>query len=272
MCIRDRANSTAIDALNRGLTATNTAVAANRTANEANSNSIVALNRGLTATNTAVAAVQAATDLNAVAIASTNQAVVATNTATAANSAAVRSSNQALRALAEALKVQHLNNHGTWFYQGELDGFSANVKKRLSWTGVRGDVQGCSMRKANNGDYTYVYFHEAGDWQAYAKLLGPSPTPVGPYRGSLTINVHDDTGKLVHAFDFMRESMQVSESIDLLATFHVPKPGYTAYVGFEMSKRTSSWLNNSGTANWTEFSVRQLSRVGQPEIPAELLA
>lgn len=259
-----RANSAAI-------VSTNSAVAANRAAGEANSNSILALNRGLVATNQAVSAVQAATDLNSVAIAATNQAVVATNTATAANSAAVRSSNQAIRALTETVKLQHLNNFGVWNVEAGSDfGRYITYKEKFPPLGVEivEEFQSPYMRQ-------FFRVTEPGVWQIIMQITVPGMN-VGSARFEIAIDKYGDSYSLE---SLSKRRLETGEETNIaIATVFLSTQDR---IGLEI------WIGNNSSigglpqnlkkmeeryARLSTVTFRQLSRVGQPVIPAGLLA
>ena len=165
---------------------------------------------------------------------------------------------KALDALDETVKLQHLNNHGSWYINGSLPARSANYMMNLPYDAPRVTPVGCRQFQRNGA--SYIEFLEPGDWRVDLKFLTPLRTTLArEYTGHLYLFLGDDAHKVVDTRRGMYNCMGF-ETVMLHATFHVPKAGYTISAGYKMDKDSSLFQADNGP-EYTELSVRQLSRV-----------
>ena len=258
------ANSTAIKAMGKAVDATNTATAAN-------TNAIAATNKAVSATNKSVEALTKASEANSTAIAATNKAVTAANDASAANTKAIRSTNRATYALTEAIGLVHLKNHGAWSVSQPVLPKTGDVI--VDFNVQKAAVSGCVGVPIESGGSRVgggVRFQEAGMWSVDLRLFLVSGNDC-----QISIK-HMRSGSVIDQAASLYLGKGMGRSANLHATF-LAESGDYVYVTvtntghlYSSNIATQFLLGRFGDA-YSELSVRQLSRVGQPQIPTDYL-
>ncbi|NTS21566.1 hypothetical protein HT105_21065 [Bacteroides fragilis] len=244
-----RANSKAIEATNKALAATNKATEANSLAIEASNKSIRALEQ--------------ASNANTKAIEATNQAVAAVESASAANTKAIEATNKATEANTQALDLLFVNNHCS-LYRTRSFTFKANKTIDFDWDGRTGDMIGCHTSQLNGGG-TAIHFDSAGDWDVRVRLQYPS-TPlldVGGSQQELVLHVRPGPNMAWNpGITVTRYASGYDAPVQLAAFIHIEQPGGYAYVsGWSNEDSATLMANNNPGPQYTEFSVRQLSKL-----------
>lgn len=178
-------------------------------------------------------------------------------------------SKQAIRALTESLQLQYLNNYGS---------FKVTPQKLIGALElVRADhLVGCSLKRLPDRKGSAIVVHESGTWQ-FALTLNFPGISSGTYEADLDLSLHINNE--VNVTDAFRIQGRAQATI---GRYGMP---LTLISNVDMAKGDSVTVNTWATqsflqetpeldnekALWTVISARQLSRVGQPEIPAELL-
>lgn len=178
-------------------------------------------------------------------------------------------SKQAIRALTESLQLQYLNNYGS---------FKVTPQKLIGALELvsAGKLVGCSLKRLPDRKGSAIVVHESGTWQ-FALTLNFPGISSGTYEADLDLSLHINNE--VNVTDAFRIQGRAQATI---GRYGMP---LTLISNVDMAKGDSVTVNTWATqsflqetpeldnekALWTVISARQLSRVGQPEIPAELL-
>lgn len=165
---------------------------------------------------------------------------------------------KALDAMGETVKLQHLNNHGSWYINGSLPARSANYRMSLPYAAPRVTPVGC--RQFYSNEHSYIEFLEPGDWRVDVKFLTPLRTTLArDFVGYLELYLANENYSIVDKRTGMY-NCQGLETVMLHATFRAPKAGYRIAAAYWMDKDSSLFQADNGP-EYTELSVRQLSRV-----------
>ena len=175
-------------------------------------------------------------------------------------------------AATEAIKLVHLDNSGALTISSSYS-IPANTQRALVFDTAKGELKGVTKTSIASSSGLVIgggfSFLEAGEWEVNLRMYIP-PRPALQIGGRVNVTIyHMRSGTTVDKATLVGHDEGWEWTANIHAVFNVSSGDY-AYV--------SVWANNErGSApfskvkigdEYTEFSTRQISRVGQPSLPS----